>query len=263
MFRHEGPARSDRDNRRLAAYLALIGGFVNSCGFVLSGIFTSHVTGNVGRFASDVVSGDVSAAVAALALITTFFVGAFIASMIVESNVFGWTPNAYGVALVIEACTLAAFLLNAHVGNPSDPRHQDAKALLLCAAMGMQNSLVTRISGSVVRTTHLTGVVTDLGIEAARWFRFWRRRTSEALQVRLSFGRNPPERPNPARLRLLLTIASSFFCGAIAGSASGVAFQADAMIVPTVAVVLGAAYAINSGRTALGSSGRPNPAAGD
>lgn len=262
MFRHEGPARSERDNRRLAAYLAFIGGFVNSCGFVLSGVFTSHVTGNIGRFANDLATRDVPASVGALALITSFFVGAFVASMIVESNFFGWTPYAYGAALVVEACTLAAFLLTAHLGDQADPRQQDARALLLCAAMGMQNSLVTRISGSVVRTTHLTGVVTDLGIEAARWFRFWRGRTAEALRVRLALGRNPPERPNAGRSRLLLTITGAFVLGAIAGSATGSTYRADAMIVPIIAVLLGAIYAFNSGRTALGSSGRPNPNAG-
>jgi uncharacterized membrane protein YoaK (UPF0700 family) len=41
---------------------------------------------------------------------------------------------------------------------------------LLLFAMGAQNSLVTRVSQSVVRTTHLTGIFTDLGIELSKMF---------------------------------------------------------------------------------------------
>ena len=43
-------------------------------------------------------------------------------------------------------------------------------AFTLLFAMGLQNSLVTRISDAVVRTTHLTGLFTDLGIELSQLF---------------------------------------------------------------------------------------------
>jgi uncharacterized membrane protein YoaK (UPF0700 family) len=259
MFRHQGPARSERDNRRLAAYLAFIGGFVNSCGFLLIGVFTSHVTGNVGRLANDLVARDVPASIAAFAMIGAFFSGAFVASMMVESNFFGRTPTAYGTALVAQALALAAFLVTCHLTDSKHARLQDAQALLLCAAMGMQNSLVTRLSGSVVRTTHLTGVVTDLGIEAARWFRWWRGNASNALHFKLSFGRNPPERPNPGRARLLITITVAFMIGAALGAFGATTMGADAMVFPIFAVLLGATYALISGRDATGIPSRPSP----
>lgn len=259
MFRHQGPARSERDNRRVSTFLAFIGGFVNSCGFVLIGVFTSHVTGNVGRLANDLAIRDTPAAIAALMMITAFFVGAFIASMMVESNFFGRTPTAYGTAMIAEAAALAVFLVVCHLSDTSHPRHQDAKALLLCTAMGMQNSLVTRLSGAVVRTTHLTGVVTDLGIEAARWFRWWRGSASNALHVKLSFGRNPPELPNAGRSRLLMTIAGAFMVGAILGAFLAAWFSADAMIVPVIALLAGATYALLSGRDPTGIPSRPSP----
>src|SRR5699024_113476 len=41
-------------------------------------------------------------------------------------------------------------------------------AMLLLFAMGLQNALVTYVSQSVVRTTHLTGIFTDLGIELSQ-----------------------------------------------------------------------------------------------
>ncbi len=189
MFKHQGPSRSPRLNAILAAYLAFVAGSVNSSGFVLVGSFTSHVTGNVGRVANDVASRDADAAFGALIMIAAFFAGAFIASMIVESDVLGTVAYAYGAALAIEASLLVAFML-ASAGRGGGHLLHDMEGALLCGAMGMQNSLVTRLSGAVVRTTHLTGVITDLGIEGARWFRWWRwqrvRGLGRAARVRAS-----------------------------------------------------------------------------
>jgi uncharacterized membrane protein YoaK (UPF0700 family) len=179
--------------------------------------------------------------------------------MIVESNVFGRTSSAYGVAMLTEASALAAFLATCHLGVVTDPRHQDAKALLLCAAMGMQNSLVTRLSGAVVRTTHLTGVMTDLAIEAARWFRWWGGRASVALRVDLSFGRNPPQRPHSERTRLLLTIAGAFVFGAVLGAFGSASMGSDAMLSPIFAVLMGAGYALLSGRNTKDLSSPASP----
>ena len=96
--------------------------------------------------------------------------------------------------------------------------------------MGLQNGLVTRLSGAVVRTTHLTGVVTDLGIEAARWQRFWRRRTTE--------------RPHLPKLVLLLLVAGGFSSGAFAGAFAAVAVGRAAMLAPVIAVLGCALYAV-------------------
>ena len=248
MFRHQGPARSERDNRILAGYLAFIGGFVNSAGFVLVGSFTSHVTGNVGRLANDVGAGDLRAAVAALTMIGAFTLGAFVASMCIESHVFGKTPYAYGAALSCEAGLLVLFGIASTVAVSAHPRLNDMQAMLLCAAMGMQNSLVTRLSGAVVRTTHLTGVFTDIGIEGARWFRWWRGRMSVVLGVRFSFGDDAPERPSPVKIGLLSTIAAAFTTGAVCGCMTAIALRQAAMILPTLAVGIAATYAFVSGR---------------
>ncbi|HTB72580.1 MAG TPA: YoaK family protein [Polyangiaceae bacterium] len=258
MFRHQGARRSDRDNRILAGYLAFFGGFVNSAGFILIGSFTSHVTGSVGRFANDLVARQLDAAAAALTLIGAFFAGAFLVTMTIESTFFGRTPRAYGAALATEALLLAVFTLASDLTREAHPRLRDAEAAILCTAMGMQNALVTRLSGAVVRTTHLTGVVTDIGIESARWFRWWRGELSSRLQVKLSFGSNPPERPAGVKLALLVTIAASFTLGAIAGATSGVALHHAAMIIPAVGVGASSAYAFATARAGVESI-RPGP----
>ena len=237
MFSHEGSERSDRENRLLAGYLACVAGFSNSAGFLLIGTFTSHVTGNVGRLANDLAFGKWGASVSAVSLLIAFFGGAFLVSVILESRAFRHLSRAYAFALAVEAFLLVGFTLLSAVATAAHPRVLDAVAALLCAAMGMQNALVTRISGAVVRTTHLTGVVTDLGIESARWFRHWRRRLASVAS----------ERPSVTKSRLLLTIAVAFLAGAMAGALVTVRLGAPSMLLSAVAIAGLAIYALRSG----------------
>jgi len=249
VFSHEGSARSDAQNRWLAGYLAFVGGFVNSSGFVLIGTFSSHVTGNIGRLANDAATGQYAAAVAALSLVLCFFAGAFAASVIIESRFLGGPrARAYALALAIETSLLLCFTLLSYSSTSRHPRARDAETALLCAAMGLQNALVSRLSGAVVRTTHLTGVVTDLGIEGARWFRFWRRSLSEVTRVPLVLGRNPAERPAAPKVLLLGTIAASFLAGASSGAYCAVHWHHASMLIAALAVAVCAIYALVNAR---------------
>ncbi len=239
MFSHEGPARNARSNSVLAGYLAFIAGFANASGLVLFGAFTSHVTGNVARVSASVARGDIKGAAQAGVLVAVFLLGAVTASLLVETNVFRRTSSAYGAALLVQGGLLSAFVVT------------DA-ASLLSFAMGMQNSLVTRLSGSVVRTTHLTGVVTDLGIEIARWARWtWSKRFGGRIA---SPGRNPAARPTPTRSLLLLTIALTFTAGGMLGAIATPAWGARSIAVPAIAILLAAAYAFAAAPPARGQS---------
>jgi uncharacterized membrane protein YoaK (UPF0700 family) len=225
VFKHEGPSRGLKRNAILAAYLALVAGFVDSGGYLLSGAFTSHVTGNIARVSTKAAQGAPGAGGVAL-LVAAFFCGAVAASLLVESGLFSRRPRAYGTALLVQGGLLALYLTRGQL-------------VVLCVAMGMQNSLVTRLSGAVVRTTHLTGVVTDLGIEAARWLRWGARR-----------GAPPSARPAPSTVALLLIIAGAFTCGAFTGAEAVVRWGVDAMAAPAVAVTVASLYAfVIDGRT--------------
>lgn len=241
VFRHEGPARDPRLNARIAAYLACTAGFVNSGGFVLIGTFTSHVTGSVGRTSTDLAMGNLGAAISALLLVFGFFVGAFGASLVIEGS-SERMPEAYGFALLLQAAVLAAFVLVASFAPATQPRALDAQAAILCVAMGMQNSLVTRLSGAVVRTTHLTGIVTDLGIEAARWYR-WHR---ACVGMPALFERRVmPERPVRQQSLLLLTIMLAFFVGALVGGLLTLRASRWSMALPAVATLAAGIYAFS------------------
>jgi uncharacterized membrane protein YoaK (UPF0700 family) len=81
--------------------------------------------------------------------------------------------------------------------------------LLLCFIMGLQNAIMAKMSNSEIRTTHLTGVVTDLGIELGRmlyWNRSRRRDAADYVGARWS------------RVALQVTILSMFFVGGILGA---------------------------------------------
>jgi len=241
VFTHEGPARSLRKNAILAGYLAFVAGFVNSGGFVLIGSFTSHVTGSIGRLSSDLATRDSNAAIFAALLVVAFFLGAFVASLIIETNVFNNVSRAYGVALLGEAGLLTTFIFIAGLSRATHARVLDAEAAILCLAMGMQNSLVTRLSGAVIRTTHLTGVVTDLGIEAARWYR-WHRARISWVPVLIPV-RNPPTRPVLVKTAILLTITLAFTAGAVAGAVLTLQESRWAMLFPAGGILGASTFA--------------------
>lgn len=248
MFRHEGPGRSTTQNCIVAGYLALVGGFVNCASFVLIGAFTSHVTGNVARLGTSVAARSYGSALDILTMVAAFFSGAFLSSMMTESTFFGRRSNAYAVALTTEATLLGIVFTEMLRG-----RDAQVPALLLCAAMGMQNSLVTRLSGAIVRTTHLTGVITDLGIEAARWFRWWRRSLSTKLGVTLAFGANATERPARQKTLLLGTIGGAFTLGSVAGAVAALRFAREALVIPAALLLACAGYAFATGHIAARS----------
>jgi uncharacterized membrane protein YoaK (UPF0700 family) len=233
MLRHEGETRTPAHDRRLAGALALVAGFVNSAGFVLIGSFTSHVTGSVGRFANQLVLGDGAALFAAL-LITAYFAGAFFASMMIERSVAHSRPTTYGGLLICEAVALLGFAALSYAADPATARIHDLEGMLLCFPMGLQNSLVTRLSGAVVRTTHLTGVVTDLGIESARWLR-----AKSAKGVA------------PQRLKtiLLLTILCAFVIGSGCGALSASELGRASILLPAAFLVAFGLYAILARQT--------------
>jgi hypothetical protein len=101
------------------------------------------------------------------------------------------------------------------------------------AAMGLQNATITRISGNVVRTTHLTGVVTDLGLEGVQYLFWWRDKTRSRREGRRGRLRRVSTRhPTFLRLALLVSIFGSFLFGVVAGTLAYSHWPAYSMCAP-------------------------------
>lgn len=163
MLRHPGNRRTFRHNIRLAALLCLTAGFVNVAGFRAFMVLTTNVTGHVALFAEQLATGNFSAARTVGMWMLLFFLGAFLCSMWIH-RAGRWKRFSYSLPIIVEVLILSAI---GFIGlRYSDVHaHTDLFAGSLLFAMGVQNAMVSVISGAVVRTTHLTGMFTDLGID--------------------------------------------------------------------------------------------------
>jgi hypothetical protein len=106
-------------------------------------------------------------------------------------------------------------------------------------AMGLQNATITRVSGAVVRTTHLTGVVTDMGLEGVQYALWaWDKTRGRRPGRRTRVLRISQRHPSVLRLLLLTSIVGSFLFGVVAGTLAWHYFPQYALIAP-VAFLLG------------------------
>lgn len=137
--------------------LAAIAGFVNAVGIL--GVHRqalSHLTGTVTCFSLGIVRGEFAEAVHFIILIASFILGSVISAYIVGDTVLK-LGRRYSVALFIEGLLLLLSMVLLTKGFI-------AGEYVACAACGMQNAMTTTFSGAIVRTTHLSGLFTDLGI---------------------------------------------------------------------------------------------------
>jgi uncharacterized membrane protein YoaK (UPF0700 family) len=201
MFRHQGKARTFLHNLRLAALLSLVAGIVNITGVLALKTLTTNVTGHFAYFAEEIMRKDYTIAITFLVFTLCFLLGSFTANTVVEIVLQKRPRLAHAIPIAIEVLILVCVAL--FFGN-SDIYAWQGKtaAFLLLFAMGMQNSLVTKVSQSTVRTTHLTGLFTDLGIELSQLF----------------FYKKPEQQSKlKSNIYLRLSIISFFFAGCVLG----------------------------------------------
>ena len=204
----EGDARTASMNRQLAWSMAFVAGAVNAGGFLAVGRYTSHMTGVVSSIADGTAQGDFAAALSFLVMMLCFMGGAALSTVLVSYGKRHHMRSRYALSLLAEACLLLAF---GYLGARLDAKvHLDLPeaTALLCFIMGMHNAVTTNISGAVVRTTHMTGNVTDLGIELAKLFY----RNSPAL------GNAPVIRADRGRLKLVGLLLAAFVVGGFLGA---------------------------------------------
>lgn len=206
--------------------LSLTAGFVNAAGFLGFTVLTTNVTGHAALFAERIARQDWANARVIALWMFLFLAGAFVSSLFVSSA--GKNQRySFAIPVLLEIIILLVVALSGYNYDQSLIL-KEAFAGSLLFSMGMQNALVTVISGSVVRTTHLTGTFTDLGIELAQLIR---QPAVESVALK-------------SRIRLRLVIILFFMSGAMAGGYLFTSLHFYAFFIPVALLVYTLLYDI-------------------
>lgn len=200
-----GASRTDSGNRKLGYLLAFVAGAINAGGFLAIEQYTSHMTGIVSRMADFVALGHYRIAIFGLVCLAAFTSGAACTAFLVNFARSKHLHSIYAIPLLLEAVLLLAFGLLATQIEEVQGHFITVTILLLCFVMGVQNAVITKVSGAVIRTTHVTGIVTDLGIDLGR-----------ALFRR--FSGDTEDQHLPPRTPMLAILLASFFVGGLTGA---------------------------------------------
>ena len=224
MLRHTGQKRSFKHNLRLAVLLCLNAGFINAAGFFAFQVLTTNVTGHAALLAVDIASSDLRSARMVVLWLLLFLGGAFSSGLMI-SKIGRDKAAAYTIPILLIISIILFVALFGHNYDHTLPETGYFAGSLLFA-MGMQNALVSMISGSEVRTTHLTGMFTDLGID---------------LSVLVTADNNiSPAIKN--RIILRLTIISFFLLGGIIGGVMFLKFSFHAFFIPVCLLLIALFY---------------------
>lgn len=162
MLQSKGFHRTFKHNLLLAVFFAFVAGIINVYGLIDLGTFTTNITGHVGELALSAEMLDWKEAGKVIYWIASFGFGSLTASLLInyfEEKKPKWS---YSLPILIEI----GFLLWCFFSDKEF--HFQTNTLLF--AMGIQNGIVSVVSGKVVRTTHLTGMVTDIGLGLGKLF---------------------------------------------------------------------------------------------
>jgi uncharacterized membrane protein YoaK (UPF0700 family) len=167
---------------------------------------TTNVTGHFAFFAEEVMRHDYTTAATFFIFTIFFLIGSFFSSFLDELVSIKNPQYSHIIPISLEMIVLFGVGL---FGTQSNLSSIEGKLIsfFMLFAMGIQNSLVTNISKSTVRTTHLTGLFTDLGIELSQLFFY--KKPEEVKRLKTS-------------IFLRLSIITFFFAGCVSG---GIIYQ--------------------------------------
>ncbi len=227
MLVHQGAERSDLGDRRLAFILSGVAGALNAAAFYAVGFFSANMTGNVSALSDHMALGEREPAIFYGGIVLAFIFGAMVSTILIDNGRRHNAASIYAVVILFESlgmCCLGGVDLWL-----AEPLRTPFLVLGLAWLMGLQNAVVTRISDARVRTTHVSGMATDIGIELGLLFNgAMKREVSDLALVR-------------RRLRLHLETILSFLGGGIAGVAlyrviGGVTFWCATVVLAAISL---------------------------
>ena len=224
MFRHRGRSRTLLHNLKIASLLSFVAGLVNVAGFLGFQQLTTNVTGHFAFFIDEMYKLNFWAGFIYFIYILFFFLGSFTSSLLIEIILRKNDRFIYILPILIETILL---IFVAIYGQNFNLEKTNLLACILLFAMGLQNSLVTRISDATVRTTHLTGLFTDLGIELSQLLFYKKIESKKTLY---------------SSIKLRLTIISFFFLGGIIGGILYAKLELYVLFIPALLLIIGLIY---------------------
>jgi uncharacterized membrane protein YoaK (UPF0700 family) len=202
-----GNERSERHDEHLAQFLTFIAGAANAGGYMAFRQYTSHMTGIASAAADSLAIGHIQAALSGLIAILCFIGGAALSAILINWGRLRNLKSQYAIPLLIEAGLLGCFGLFGEQLQSNQMFIVPLTVMLLCFVMGLQNAMITKLSGARIRTTHITGMVTDVGIEVGKLIYVNSNRTGYV-----------PVRADIAKMRLLFILILLFFTGGVIGA---------------------------------------------
>ena len=187
--------------------LAFIGGNVNVVGLLgFEHQAVTHLTGTTSMLAAALASMDGSATLHFAVIIGSFVAGTVLSGFLIQDSALQ-LGRRYGAALLLESLLLA-------VAVPLLNRGNILGIYSASCACGLQNAMMSTYSGAVIRTTHISGMFTDLGIFLGHSLR--------GMPV------------DPRRRRLCFLVISGFLCGGVTGAVTFRYLHYASLLVPAV-----------------------------
>ena len=209
MLRKYSNSRSLADNMKLGILTAFTAGMVNVASLVLFFSFTSNVTGHYAILAEEIAAGKWFQVIVVVSWIMLYMFGAFVSNFIVIHGRGKQAFLSHVLPLLIEMiCLLSVGFYGLNYYQETLIETEILTALLLFS-MGIQNGLTASISNFAVKTTHLTGLTTDLGIHMS-------------LITKRSYRKNKNVR---SKIKLMVAIATSYLTGGVIAGSITLFFQ--------------------------------------
>eukprot|EP00762_Andalucia_godoyi_P002125 ANDGO_02508.mRNA.1 hypothetical protein len=220
--RDSGRPESIRSLVVIGSCLSVIGGYLNGFSVVQFSQGLTSMTGNLTNSAASITLGRFSWH--PFNALAGFFSGSLLSGIIIKNQAFH-VRRRYGVALMFEAAMLmAAGLLLEYSDSDSVASVWISEFAIACAA-AVQNSSFTTFSSAIVRSTHITGMVADVGsiLGHVLWYKDLR---------------------NIWKLQVFIPLILSFYTGAILGALGAVKIGVKSIYIAASATFLSAAVFI-------------------
>lgn len=178
--------RSPPTDKALSCIFAFTAGAMNSGGFLAIGQYTSHMTGILASISDNLVLGANGAALWAFMAIVVFCAGAAFSAFLINHLRHNSWGRQFAGPILLEALLILGFGAAGAAGYGKQGSLMFT-AGLLCFMMGLQNATITKITRGKMRTTHVTGILTDIGIGIGNGKTRHNRHLSSLSNLRLVF----------------------------------------------------------------------------